>query len=129
MAERALALAPKDLNNVHTLACILVRLGDWPAASPLIRRLVDEGGESYLGATWDDMLLLFQEAVHGPGRRGPGPAGRRRGRRALAPPARGPGRRGGRQRRLPAPSGTGGGGACPGDLRPSGRRARQVQTT
>jgi tetratricopeptide (TPR) repeat protein len=63
LAERALALAPERLDYVHTLACILVRLGDWLAAATLIRRLINEGGESYLEAIWDDMLVLFQETV------------------------------------------------------------------
>ena len=63
LAEQALTLAPSDLYTAHTLATILTRLGDWPAAEPLIRRLVTEADEALLDAIWDDVLTLFHEAV------------------------------------------------------------------
>ncbi|EGV33436.1 Tetratricopeptide TPR_1 repeat-containing protein [Thiorhodococcus drewsii AZ1] len=62
-AERAIELAPEDLYSIHTLATILVSLGDWPAAAPLIQRLVDESSTAFIEETWDDVLTLFQEAV------------------------------------------------------------------
>ncbi len=63
LAEHAVALAPANQHCMHTLATILVRLGDWPSAAPLARRLIDEGSERFLEETWRDVLLLFQEAV------------------------------------------------------------------
>ncbi len=64
MAERAVELAPNDLYPLHTLATIVTRLDDWPAAAPLIRRLVDEADDALLEAIWEDVLALFREAVH-----------------------------------------------------------------
>ena len=63
LAERAVELAPGDLYAPHTLATILVKLGDWPVAAPLIARLIEEGTEPFLERIWDDILLLFREAV------------------------------------------------------------------
>lgn len=72
LAEHAVALVPEDPHYMHTLATILVRLGDWPSAAPLVRRLIDEGSERFLEETWRDVLLLFLEAV----RSGQAPAAR-----------------------------------------------------
>jgi len=63
LGEQAVALAPGKLHCIHTLATILCRLGDLPAAAPLIHRLIDEGSEEFLEETWGDILLLFHEAV------------------------------------------------------------------
>jgi tetratricopeptide (TPR) repeat protein len=63
LAEQAVALAPGNLHCIHTLATILCRLGDWPAAAPLIHRLIDEGTEGLLEEIWAGILILFQEAV------------------------------------------------------------------
>ena len=63
LAERAGKLAQEDLYAVHTLATILVRLADWPAAAPLITRLIEEGAEPFLEEIWEDILLLFRETV------------------------------------------------------------------
>ncbi|MFD2113854.1 tetratricopeptide repeat protein [Thiorhodococcus fuscus] len=66
IAVRAVELAqehPAHLHCIHTLATILTRLGDWPAAAPLIRRLVDESSTAFIEEIWDDVLTLFQETV------------------------------------------------------------------
>jgi len=63
LAEQGTALAPENPFYMHTLTTILVRLGDWPAAIPLIQRLIDKGGEQFLADTWSDLLLLFREAA------------------------------------------------------------------
>lgn len=63
LAERAVGRSPQELNFAHTLATILVKLDDWSAAAPLIARLIEEGTEPFLERTWEDILLLFREAV------------------------------------------------------------------
>ena len=62
-AETALELSPTDLQTIHTLATVRTRLDDWPAAAPLIRRLVDAGDDAFHDLAWNGTLTLFREAV------------------------------------------------------------------
>ncbi len=63
LAEKAVKLDPENLYYSHTLATILIKLGEWRQAEPHIRAFIEKGGDNFHEIIWKDILLLFREAV------------------------------------------------------------------
>jgi tetratricopeptide (TPR) repeat protein len=53
----------KDLINVHTLACILMRRGIWVEAVKYARDFIRHGNDSLHKEAWPEIIMFFRDAV------------------------------------------------------------------
>ena len=64
LAQKGVDLAGGDnLHAIHTLATLLLNQGRWQEAEPHMHKLITNGSEEFFDAIWDDMIILFKEAV------------------------------------------------------------------
>ena len=63
-ARKAVVLEPESLNNIHTLATLLVRNHKWTEAAPLAIRFITEGSPEFHKTIWKDIIDFFREAVN-----------------------------------------------------------------
>jgi len=63
LARKAVELDPKDLDARHTLATLLVSVGNWEEAWNHASAFLQQAETGWLESVWDDLLAFFREAV------------------------------------------------------------------
>ena len=63
LARKAVELDPKDLNARHTLATLLISVGNWEEARNHASAFLQQAETGWLESVWDDLLAFFREAV------------------------------------------------------------------
>lgn len=58
-----IASRDKDLINIHTLACILMRRGIWVEAVKHARAFIQQGNDSLHKEAWPEIIMFFRDAV------------------------------------------------------------------